>query len=379
MTDRTFEVNRVDPEADRAELRFSGELNFRDTSRLWRDVRELLERPARSVRFDLSAVEGLDGGSTALLLKLQSELSERGTQAEIVGAQGRVRAMLDLYRAHPARLAPPHPEDAGFFDRVGRLTLEWLEDLRAMMAFIGDVLAYAISALRAPRSVHWRDLGDLMVRAGVDGLPIIILINFLVGLVVGFQAAVQLEQVGADILIADLVVLSVVRELGPLMTAIVVAGRSGAAYAAELGTMKVSEEIDALETLRLDAYRFLVLPRLIALVVMVPMLTLVADVVGALGGLVVAVFAMDLTVAAYLNEAHFALVDLGSGHHVAGGLVKSVFFGAAIALIACQRGLATQGGAAGVGRATTSAVVTTLFVLILVDAGFTILGHVFDF
>jgi phospholipid/cholesterol/gamma-HCH transport system permease protein len=218
-----------------------------------------------------------------------------------------------------------------------------------------------------------------MVRAGVDALPIIILINFLVGLVVGFQAAVQLEQVGADILIADLVVLSVVRELGPLMTAIVVAGRSGAAYAAELGTMKVSEEIDALETLRLDPYRFLVLPRLIALVVMVPMLTLVADVVGALGGLVVAVFAMDLTVAAYLTESHFALVDLGSGHHVSSGLVKSVFFGAAIALIACQRGLVTQGGAAGVGRSTTSAVVTTLFVLILVDAGFTILGHVFDF
>jgi phospholipid/cholesterol/gamma-HCH transport system permease protein len=379
VTDRTFEVDRVDPETDRAELRFSGELNFRDTSRLWREVRELLERPARSVRFDLSAVAGLDGGSTALLLELQSELSERGTQAEIVGAQGSVRAMLDLYRAHPARPAPPHPEDASFFDRVGRLTLEWLEELRTMMAFLGDVLAYALSALRAPRSVHWRDLGDLMVRAGVDALPIIILINFLVGLVVGFQAAVQLEQVGADILIADLVVLSVVRELGPLMTAIVVAGRSGAAYAAELGTMKVSEEIDALETLRLDPYRFLVLPRLIALVVMVPMLTLVADGVGALGGLVVAVFAMDLTVAAYLNEAHFALVDLGSGHHVAGGLVKSVFFGAAIALIACQRGLVTQGGAAGVGRSTTSAVVTTLFVLILVDAGFTILGHVFDF
>ncbi len=369
----------MDPEADRAELRFSGELNFRDTSRLWRDVRGLLERPARWVRFDLSAVGGLDGGSAALLLELQSELEQRGTQAEIVGAEGRVRTMLDLYRAHPAQPAPLHPEDANFFDHVGRLTLEWLAELREMMAFVGDVLAYAIAALRAPRSIHWRDVGGLMERAGVDAVPIVVLINFLVGLVVGFQAAVQLEQLGADILIADLVVLSVVRELGPLMTAIIVAGRSGAAFAAELGTMKVSEEIDALETLRLDVYRFLVLPRLLALLVMVPLLTLLADVMGALGGLVVAVFGMDLTVAAYLNEAHFALVDLGSGHHVAIGLVKSVFFGIAIALIACQRGLVARGGAAGVGRATTSAVVTTLFALVLLDAGFTILGHVFDF
>ncbi len=368
----------MDPEVDRAELRFSGELNFKDASLLWRDARRLLERPARWVRFDLSAVEALDGGSTALLLELQTELARRGAQAEIVGAEGRVRTMLELYRAHPSRPAPPHPHDAGFFDHVGRLTLEWLEELRTMMGFTGDVLAHAFAALRAPRSVHWRDVGGLMARAGADGLPIVVLINFLMGLVVGFQSAVQLEQLGADIFLADLVVLSVVRELAPLMTAIIVTGRSGAAYAAELGTMKVSEEIDALATLRLDAYRFLVLPRLIALLVMVPLLTLVADVVGALGGLVVGVVALELPVAAYLNEAHFALVDLGSGHHVATGLVKSVFFAAAIALIACQRGLMTRGGAAGVGSSTTSAVVTTLFALILLDAGFTILGHMFE-
>ena len=369
----------MDSEAGHAELRFSGELNFRDASQLSGDVRRLLEPLAGLVRFDLSRVQALDGGSTAVLLELQSELSQRGARAEIVGAEGSVRKLLELYQSRPARLAPLHPEDAGFFDHVGRLTLEWLAELRGMLAFGGDVLAYGLAALRAPRSIHWRDVGGLMERAGVGGLPIVTLVNFLVGLVIGFQSAVQLEQLGADIFLADLVVLSVTRELGPLMTAIVVAGRSGAAYAAELGTMTVSEEIDALETMRLDAYRFLVLPRLLALLIIVPMLTLIADVVGSLGGLVVGVIALDLPVAAYLNEAHFALVDLGSGHHVAMGLLKSVFFGAAIALISCQRGLAARGGAAGVGRATTSAVVTTLFALIILDAGFTILGHVFDF
>jgi phospholipid/cholesterol/gamma-HCH transport system permease protein len=377
VADRTFEVNRVDPETGRAELRFSGKLNFREASALWREVRQLLEPPAQRVRFDLSELEALDGGSTALLLELQSELSQRGAQTEIFGAEGAVRAMLELYQERPTRRPPAHPTEGGLFDRVGRSTLELLEELREMLAFMGDVVVYAGAALRAPRSMNWRDVGHLMERAGADGLPIIVLINFLVGLVVAFQAAVELEQLGANIFVADLVVLSVTRELGPLMTAIIVTGRSGAAFAAELGTMSVSEEIDALETLRLDAYRFLVLPRLIALVLVVPLLTLVADVVGVLGGLVVAITTLDLTIPGYMIEARLAL-DLGAGHHISTGLIKSGFFAAAIALIGCQRGLATRGGAEAVGRSTTSAVVVILFVLILLDAAFTMLFHVFD-
>src|SRR5262249_25812783 len=213
----------------------------------------------------------------------------------------------------------------------------------------------------------------LMERAGADGLPIVLLISFLVGLVTGFQAAIQLKQFGANIFVADLVALSITRELGPLMTAIILAGRSGAAFAAELGTMRVSEEVDALFTLGLDPYRFLVLPRVLALLVAAPLLTFLADVCGILGGLLVALLTLDLTVNSYLRETQSALElwDVGSG------LVKSVAFGLVLGLIACQRGLAASGGAEGVGRATTSAVVTSLVAIVLTDAIFTVLFNAF--
>jgi phospholipid/cholesterol/gamma-HCH transport system permease protein len=183
-----------------------------------------------------------------------------------------------------------------------------------------------------------------------------------------FQGAVQLKQFGANIFVADLVGLSVTRELGPLMTAIIVCGRSGAAFAAELGTMKVSEEIDALQTLGFGPIRYLVLPRVVGLVLVLPFLTLFADLLGIVGGMVVGLVNLDLTISGYLIETRKAL----SAWDVGSGLVKSVVFATAIALIAFQQGFATSGGAEGVGRRTTASVVSILFALILIDAGFTL-------
>jgi len=192
-------------------------------------------------------------------------------------------------------------------------------------------------------------------------------------MVTAFQAIVQLRQFGADIFVADLVALSVARELGPLMTAIIVAGRSGAAFSAELGTMAVSEEIDALRTLGLSPYGYLVYPRLIALLVVVPMLALVGDVCGILGGVFVSMLRLDITLSAYLQRTQqvLDLWDVGSG------ILKSVVFGWAIALVACQRGLATRGGAAGVGVSTTAAVVASLFALVVIDALFTVIFNLY--
>jgi len=187
--------------------------------------------------------------------------------------------------------------------------------------------------------------------------------------VTGFQAAIQLKQFGANIFVADLVGLSITRELAPLMTAIIVAGRSGAAFSAELGTMRVSEEIDALRTLGFDPYQFLVFPRVVALVLVLPLLTILADLVGIAGGLLVALTSLDLTTSAYLLEVQKAV----NVWDVSSGCLKTAVFGLNIALIACQRGLATQGGAEGVGRSTTSAVVSSLFAIVVVDAIFTVL------
>jgi phospholipid/cholesterol/gamma-HCH transport system permease protein len=228
--------------------------------------------------------------------------------------------------------------------------------------------------LREPKTANAKEVPRLIEAHGADAVPIVVLINFLVGFVMAFQGAVQLKQFGANLFVADLVGLSTTRELGPLMTAIIVAGRSGASIAAELGTMKVSEELDALRTLGFGPVRYLVLPRAAALLVALPILTLLADLVAILGGAVVGAVTLDLPLSAYLIETQKA-VSLWS---VGQGLVKSEVFALAIALIACQQGFATSGGAEGVGKRTTSSVVTILFTLILVDAAFTVFFHYFN-
>jgi phospholipid/cholesterol/gamma-HCH transport system permease protein len=371
--DPGFQVERVELRDGRAELRFTGQLRFRQCFASWRNVRRLARPPTGHLAFDLSAVDTLDGAATALLLDLRDEVVAAGGAAGIVGAQGGVRAMLDLYGSHPARpsLQPP-PAPIGILDEIGREALGLVNESRGL-DFVGDVAVAGAKAVRAPRSVNWRDVPRLMERAGADSVPIVLVINFLVGLVTGFQAAVQLKQFGANIFVADLVGLSVARELAPLMTAIIVAGRSGAAFSAELGTMRVSEEIDALRTLGLDPFTFLVFPRVVTLVLVLPLLTVLADLIGIAGGLLVALLGFDITTSAYLVETQKAvgLWDVFSG------CLKTVFFGLSISLIACQRGLAAGGGAQGVGRATTSAVVTSLFAIVVVDALFTVLFHAF--
>jgi phospholipid/cholesterol/gamma-HCH transport system permease protein len=368
-----FSVDRIDLAGDRSALRFVGELHFRNCFAAWDEVRGLLRPTPAELTLDVSAVAGLDGGATALLLELRAEAAAAGSTTEIVGATGRVQSMLELYGAHPKRPSlQPAPARIGILDQIGREVRALLNESNAL-DFVGDAMLAGGQAVRTPQRVNWREVPRLMERAGADGIPIVLMINFLVGLVTAFQAAIQLKQFGANIFVADLVGLSVTRELAPLMTAIIVAGRSGAAFSAELGTMRVSEEIDALRTLGLDPYHFLVFPRVLALTLVTPLLTILADVIGIAGGLLVGMFSLDLTLHAYLAESEKAL-DLFS---IFSGILKSAVFGLSIALIACQRGLATHGGAEGVGRSTTSAVVTSLFAIVVIDAVFTVIFHVF--
>jgi phospholipid/cholesterol/gamma-HCH transport system permease protein len=231
-----------------------------------------------------------------------------------------------------------------------------------------------VTLVRHPRAGHWREVAPLCEKAGANAVPIVLLINFLVGFVMAFQSARQLKMFGANIYVADLVGISLTRELAPLMTAIIVCGRSGAAFAAELGSMKVNEEIDALRTLGLTPFGWLVMPRVLALVLVVPVLTLIADFIGVTGGLLVGVTNLDLTARGYLIETLKAV----QGWDVITGLVKSLAFSVAIALIACQQGFAAEGGAEGVGKRTTSTVVTSLFAIVILDALFTMVFRTFD-
>jgi phospholipid/cholesterol/gamma-HCH transport system permease protein len=358
------------------ELHMEGELHFSEAAMLWKSLTLRLASVGRGQKldFDMSRVTRVDGGTMALLVHLRNELKLRGVRSDFIGATGNVQDLVHLYHGdeNPVRRKRRRPENT--LEQIGTGTIAFFKSVREVLGFFGDMILAFLGLLREPRTGNWKEIPHLMERTGADAIPIILLINFLVGFVMAFQGAVQLKQFGANIFVADLVGLSVVRELGPLMTAIIVCGRSGAAFAAELGSMKVAEEIDALRTMGFGPIRYLVLPRTVALMLVVPILTLVADLVAISGGLVVGILSLDLTVSAYLGETQKALAVWD----VFSGVLKSVVYALAIALISCQQGFAASGGAEGVGRRTTSSVVSILCCLILIDAGFTALFYVFD-
>jgi phospholipid/cholesterol/gamma-HCH transport system permease protein len=365
-----FAVEFLETSAGQGQLRLGGALRMAEAAPLWERLRLLEGRAIRggTLDLDMSGVERVDGGAMALLACLRTALVGRGVKSEFVAADERVQRLIHLYGGDLAvdPLQPRRP--LGTLDQLGRATWAVLQEGQLVLAFAGQMVVSGLAVLRAPRSANWREVPSTMERAGADAVPVVVLSSFLVGLATAFQAALQLRRFGASLLVADLIGLSICRELGPLMTAIVLVGRSGASFAAELGFMQVNGEVDALRTMGLDPMRFTVLPRALALLAVLPLLVLLADVAGLAGGLLVGVLSLDLTVQGYLAETARAV----HAWDVVSGLVKSVVFALLIGLIACQQGLATSGGAEGVGRRTTSAVVTALFSVILADAALTI-------
>ena len=367
-----YRVEFADPVGGVVEVRLEGTLTFADGGGLWADLRSKLSNEAQtSVRFDLSKLESIDGGAMALLVQSKWDMQTAGVKCEFAGGNAAINKILALYEGDATPTPQPPNVHIGFFGRMGNNTVEALREGQLFLAFVGSTVLAVGGVLRRPRTGNWHDVAPIMSRTGADAVPIVALITFLIGFVMAFQSAVQLKQFGANIYVADLVALSITRELGPLMTAIIVCGRSGAAFAAELGTMKVSEEIDALRTMGIGPLRFLVGPRILALFLVLPVLTLMGDLMGILGGLLVGVVNLDLTITGYLNETRGAL-ELWD---VFQGIIKAGVFGLAIGFISCSHGLATTGGAEGVGKRTTASVVMSLFALILIDAVFTLAFH----
>jgi phospholipid/cholesterol/gamma-HCH transport system permease protein len=245
---------------------------------------------------------------------------------------------------------------------------------REILHFVGECFISAVRLARRPRKFRWADCLAEMQQCGPMATPIVGLVSFLVGVTLAYTAAIVLRMFGGDIWIADLIGLATVREVGAVMTAVVLAGRTGAAFAATLGNMKTNEEIDALETLGISAVQFLVLPRLLALAIATPLLTLYSNAMGILGGMAVAYGLLAISPTAYWVEM-LTIVDLSD---VAAGLIKASAFGLIIGLSGCLRGLQAERSAAGVGRAATSAVVTSILLMVVADALFAVVFNVLE-
>jgi phospholipid/cholesterol/gamma-HCH transport system permease protein len=320
-------------------------------------------RPSAAA-IDASGIGAWDTGLVAALVRLHRMAERNGIPVHDTGLPEGVAELIALAFAvrEPEGARRAH-RDRPFLEAVGDKTIEYVGDLRDLLSFTGE-LVMSLGRLVSGRATYLRShLAQYIQEAGAEALPIVTLISFLIGMIFAFVGVMQLRNFGAGIYTADLVGIAMVREMAPIMTAIIMAGRTGAAYAAEIGTMKVNEEIDALTTLGIHPVDFLVSPRVIALVLMLPMLTLYASFMGILGGTSVGLAMLDVSLPQYVAQT----IDAIELHTLFGGLFKSVVYGSLVALAGCQQGMACGNSAMAVGQSTTKAVVMGI-VLIVVSA-----------
>jgi phospholipid/cholesterol/gamma-HCH transport system permease protein len=357
-------------------LRFRGPLSNVSTPDLWPEAEAAFtDAKPRALVVDTSAVTYLDGAGLALLVRLERRALASKASFEIRGLKEGHRALLD--RFHPSEFSetpPVRSKCVPLPEQVGRTTAQLWKDFKIQVSFVGELSAAVGRAFLHPRRVRWRDAWLAADRAGADALPIVALISGLVGLVLAFQSAMAMRPYGAEIYVANLVTIAMLRELGPLMTAIILSGRSGGSFAAEIGTMKVNDEVAALTTMGLQPIPFLALPRVLGLVMTIPFLTLFADVTGILGGAVM-FLSLEFPLSTYFDQA----LGAAQARHLLSGLVKSLAFGFTIAGVGCMRGLQALRGPSAVGASTTSAVVTSILLIVIIDAVLGTLFYYLDF
>ncbi len=330
-------------------------------------------QPVRGISLEDGGIRGWDSVLLTFLIKIAEHCSRNGIQVTGDGLPEGVRRLLALAKAVPAR---PGAQKArageSFFSRVGSGTLSFWRSTHEVIDFLGETSIAFVRLLRGKATFRRSDLSLLLQECGVQALPIVSLISLLIGLILGFVGAIQLRLFGAEVFVADIVAISMVRVMGAVMTGIIMAGRTGAAFAAQIGTMQVSEEIDALKTMGISPVEFLVLPRMIALIVMMPLLCVYADLMGILGGFLVGVGMLGINPIEYLNRTQEALTLTTFWI----GLFHSLVFGVLVSLASCLRGMQCGRSASDVGAAATSAVVTSIVAIIVATAIITFMCEV---
>jgi phospholipid/cholesterol/gamma-HCH transport system permease protein len=338
-----------------------------------RSLRRLEAAKMGGVTFDLRAVSALDTAGAWLLVRTRRRLTQGGRVVEFRNLRAAFEPLLRQVEENEVGepLAPPPSERetiAGFVATVGEATLGSLRKGTSLVGFFGLVFLRSLRTLRHPSRLRLTAMLSHMEQTGVDAMPIVGLLSFLIGIVFAYQGADQLRRFGAEIYTVNLLGIGMLRELGVLMAAIILAGRSGSAFTAQIGAMKVNEEVDAMQVLGLDPIEVLVLPRLFAMLITLPLLTVFSNVMGLFGGAIMSWVTLDLTFPGFLRQLHYFL----PGWSFWVGILKAPFFAAIIALTGCYEGLRTERSAESVGQLTTLSVVESIFLVIVVDAAFSI-------
>jgi phospholipid/cholesterol/gamma-HCH transport system permease protein len=352
-----------------ATITLEGRITAYTVAPIWRAALEtLLRNPDRRIVVDASRLEYADGTGLALLFDLKRRERPQGAEIAIENLAPNLAALVEGYDPRDFAEHYRKPAPMGITEQIGRTTAHVLDDVLTMTAFLGECIAAIWHSVRRPATIRWGEITAVAAEAGANAVPIVLLIGFLMGVIIAFETGLVAQEFGAVIFVVNGVGIAVLRELGPLMTAIVFAGRTGAAFAAQIGTQKVNEEVNAIVTFGLDPVRFLVLPRLLAAALVMPLLCVLADVIGLFGGALV-MLSFDIGFVQYYNQL------LGAVHMAdfVIGLFKGIVFGLVIAAVGCQRGLATGAGAASVGLSATSTVVSSIVWIVVLDGLFAVL------
>lgn len=362
----------IRPGATPRELRCSGEWLLRSAAqigaRINATVKALPSADGGELLIDAQGITALDTSGAWLLHRARHEMEQGGYAVRFRGLRPEFEALLAMVAARSSTLVPVSRPAPGILASIGISAMKTQQATLGMLSFLGAGALALLYSLLQPQRIRWKPILYNLQYTGVAALPITGLLAFLLGIVIAYQGAEQLSRVGANIYIADLVGLSMVRELSPLITAIIIAGRSGSAYAAQIGTMKVTEEIDALRTIGIGPLDLLVLPKVIALVIALPLLTVYTDIMGVLGGMVMARAQLDVGYATFIDR----IGDAVSLTSFMIGVGKAPVFAAIIALVGCYQGFQVNGSAESVGQRTTRSVVQSIFLVILTDALFSI-------
>jgi phospholipid/cholesterol/gamma-HCH transport system permease protein len=326
------------------------------------------------VAFDTKKLKSWDSALVTFLSEIEDVCRARHIKIDRAGLPEGARRLLELAASAPAQTTTPTAPAAraNVLARFGRELIRIAGTFGGALAFVGQTVIAFGRFIRGRARYRGEDVLSLTQACGADALGIVALISFLVGTILAFMGAVQLEQFGASIYVADLVAIGITREMGAMMTAVIMAGRTGAAFAAQLGTMKVRQEIEALETMAISPIEFLVVPRMIALVLMMPLLCLYADFIGIFGGATIGVSMLHLSFRSYLTESAKAIYPTG----VMGGLFKSLVYGILIAIAGCYQGMNCGNSAAAVGECTTAAVVDGIILVVVACGLFALVYHV---